>query len=45
MKNFMGCTNMLIGPNLRYSLTYEADHKGFTIFKRKLRHDFSAQVL
>jgi len=41
----MKCTGMLFGPNEKYSLQYLQDHPGFTIHKRKLRHDFVAKIM
>ena len=42
MRNFMECSQMMFGSNVRYSITYKTGQPGFTIYTRTFSHNFSA---
>jgi hypothetical protein len=44
MYNYMGCDYMMIGPKVRYCVTYKNDSKGYNIFRAKYIHNFKVTV-
>lgn len=44
MYNFMGCSQMMFGPKVRYSITYKANEPNFTIYTRKYFHNFKVAI-
>ena len=44
MYNYMKCNYMMIGPKVRYSVTYKYGAKGFNIFRAKYIHNFKVCV-
>ena len=44
MYNFMGCSQMMFGPLVRYSITYKVNEPNFTIYTRKYYHNFKVAI-
>ena len=44
MYNYMQCSYMMIGPKVRYCVTYKNDSRGFNIFRAKYVHNFKVNV-
>lgn len=44
MYNFMGCSQMMFGPLVRYGVTYKANEPDFTIYARKYFHNFKVAI-
>jgi hypothetical protein len=45
MYNYMECSFMMIGPKVRYCVTFKNSSNGFTIFRAKYVHNFKVNVL
>ena len=44
MYNYMDCDYMMIGPKVRYCVTYKNSSKGFSVFRAKSVHNFKVTV-
>lgn len=44
MYNYMQCSYMMIGPKVRYCVTFKNSAKGFNIFRAKYVHNFKVNV-
>ena len=44
MYNYMQCSYMMIGPKVRYCVTYKNASRGFNIFRAKYVHNFKVNV-
>jgi hypothetical protein len=44
MYNYMQCSYMMIGPKVRYCVTYKNDSRGYNIFRAKYVHNFKVNV-
>ena len=42
--NFMGCSQMMFGPRLKYCITYKTGQTGFNIYKKRYIHKFLAKL-
>ena len=40
MYNFMNCVQMMIGPKVKYCVTYKNGQRSFNVFRAKYQHDF-----
>jgi hypothetical protein len=45
MYNYMDCVQMMIGPKVRYCVTYKPGAKTFNIFTAKYLHNFKVSVV
>jgi hypothetical protein len=44
MYNYMQCSFMMIGPKVRYCVTYKNSSRGLSIFRAKYVHNFKVNV-
>jgi hypothetical protein len=44
MYNFMDCVQMMIGPKVKYCVTYKNGQRSFNVFRAKYMHDFRQTV-
>jgi hypothetical protein len=44
MYNYMQCSYMMIGPKVRYCVTFKNSSKGYNIFRAKYIHNFKVNV-
>jgi hypothetical protein len=44
MYNYMQCSYMMIGPKVRYCVTYKNAMKGYNIYRAKYVHNFKVNV-
>ena len=40
MNNYMKCSEMMFGSQVKYGITYKVNQKSFDIHRRKYWHDF-----
>ena len=45
MFNYMNCTNMMFGSQVKYCVTYKLNEKSFDIHRKKYEHGFKTIVL
>ena len=45
MLNYLGCTQMLFGKKVKYSVTYSTNQRSFQIHRRKQLHNFKVSVM
>ena len=44
MYNYMDCVQMMIGPKVKYCVTYKNGQRSFNIFRARFQHDFMLNV-
>jgi hypothetical protein len=44
MFNYMDCVQMMIGPKVRYCVTYKAGEKSFNVFRANYIHNFKVTI-
>lgn len=42
LTNYMGCTQMMFGPKVKYSITFRHNQPGFDVFRKKYQHSFKS---
>jgi hypothetical protein len=45
MYNFMNCVQMMIGPKVKYCVTYKNGQRSFNVFRAKYLHDFRQNIV
>ena len=45
MWNYMACNQMMFGSKVRYGITYKANQRSFTVYRRKYQHNFNVPVV
>lgn len=45
MYNYMDCVQMMIGPKVKYCVTYKNGQRSFQVYRAKYFHDFRLSVL
>lgn len=45
MFNYMKCSQIMIGPRVRYAVTYKAGEQSFDLYRRKYVHGFKVPVI
>ena len=44
MSNYMKCSDMMFGSQVKYGITYKTNQKSFDIHRRKYWHDFKVPI-
>ena len=44
MNNFMKCSQMMFGSQVKYGITYKMNQTSFTVYTRKYTHNFKVNV-
>lgn len=45
MTNFMNCSIMMFGPQVKYGITYKSNEQSFDIYRKKYVHDYKVNTV